>query len=109
MLKRIVNLHGMTRLLSTVILCTACVASAAPEKAPTTTANSTNQLEITGMTCEVCVKSVTSKLRRVPGVVDAKVTLTNNLAVVAIDTNRVSTKTLIKTIEDAGYTAKSKL
>ncbi|MBA4147629.1 MAG: heavy-metal-associated domain-containing protein [Verrucomicrobia bacterium] len=99
----------MIRVLVAVLLFTVSgIASAAPRTAPKPSANSTNRLEITGMTCEGCVKGVTSELRRVPGVVSVKVTLTNKLAVVAIDTNRVSTKTLVKTIEEAGYTAKPK-
>lgn len=98
-------------LLTGSVLISHAVVSAAPETkaAPTTSANSTNRFEVTGMTCEVCVKNVTSKLKRVPGVVTASVTLSNNLAVVAIDTNKFSSKTLVKTMEDAGYPTKPKL
>ena len=99
----------MIRSLVTIFLLALCGSVVHAEKAaPKTSANSTNRIEVIGMTCEGCVKGVSSELRRVPGVVSVSVTLSNNLAVVAVDTNKVSTKTLVKTIEEAGYKAKPK-
>ena len=111
MMTSFVDRAGMIRLFLTGAVLMSCgIASAAPEvkTPPATSANSTNRFEIAGMTCDTCVKSVTSKLKRIPGVVSASVTLTNNLAVVGIDTNKFSSKTLVKTMEDAGYETKLK-
>lgn len=76
------------------------------EETPVATANATNQFVIKGMSCDGCARGIASELRRVPGVASAEVTLSNNLAVVAYDTNRVSTQALKQAIVEAGYEAK---
>jgi len=97
----------MIRLLTALFVVAASAVWANGEKAkPKITANATNRIEVIGMTCDGCVKGVTSELRRVPGVVSVSVTLSNNLAVVAVDTNKVTTRKLVQTIEEAGYKAK---
>jgi copper chaperone CopZ len=70
------------------------------------TANATNRFTITGMSCDGCAHGIASELKRTPGVVTADVAFSNKLAVVAYDTNRVSTDSLKKVIVDAGYEAK---
>ncbi len=70
------------------------------------TANATNRFTITGMSCDGCAHGIASELRRTPRVVTADVAFSNKLAVVAYDTNRVSTAGLKKVIVDAGYEAK---
>jgi copper chaperone CopZ len=70
------------------------------------TANATNRFAVTGMDCNHCALGIGSELRRVRGVATAEVSFTNGLAVVAYDTNKVSTKKLVKVIKEAGYEAK---
>ncbi len=72
------------------------------------TANRTNLLEITGMTCNACAKGLTSELHRLPGVVSASISFSNKVATVAIDTNQLSQTTLLTAIKEAGFGAKPK-
>lgn len=72
---------------------------------PAVSANATNRLLITGMHCQGCANGLASELRRTPGVAGVTVTLTNRLAVVGHDTNRVSVRRLIAVIQEAGYAA----
>jgi copper chaperone CopZ len=72
---------------------------------PSQTANRTNQFKVIGMHCDGCAKGITSELKRSPGVVTATVTFSNQLAVVAFDTNHTSSAQLIKVIGEAGYQA----
>lgn len=67
---------------------------------------STIELEITGMTCDHCVKSVTNALKDVPGVSDAVVSLEDKQATVTADT--VDVQALIAAVEEEGYTATSR-
>jgi copper chaperone len=63
----------------------------------------TLELDLTGMTCEHCVKSVTNALKEVPGVSDARVNLETKSAVVEGD--NFDTKALIAAVEEEGYEA----
>jgi copper chaperone CopZ len=69
------------------------------------TANATNRFTITGMHCDGCANGLASELKRTPGVTSATVTFSNRLAVVAFDTNRVTTAKLVKAAEEAGFKA----
>ncbi|MEO9255303.1 MAG: heavy metal-associated domain-containing protein [Tepidiformaceae bacterium] len=66
----------------------------------------TLELNITGMTCEHCVKSVTNALKEVPGVADARVNLETNSAVV--EGENFDTNALIAAVEEEGYEAVTK-
>ncbi|NBV22831.1 MAG: copper chaperone [Proteobacteria bacterium] len=66
-------------------------------------ASATNQFRITGMNCEGCSGGLQAELRLLPGVARANVVLTNGLAIVAYDTNRVNAARLLKVIEEAGF------
>ena len=72
---------------------------------PVVKANTTNQFKITGMSCEGCVGGITSELKMLKGVSFATVSLTNKLAVVAYDTNKVTVKQIEATVKEAGYQA----
>jgi copper chaperone CopZ len=74
--------------------------------APPATANQTNWFKVTGMHCNGCASGIRSELRRTTGVADASVNLTNQLAMIAYDTNQVSVKQLVGVIKEAGYGAK---
>jgi mercuric reductase len=93
------------KLFLTLALVNAALAAWAADKTPTT-ANATNRFSITGMHCDGCAGGLTAELKLVPGVADAQVTFSNKLAVVAYDTNKVSTAKLNAAIKEAGFTAK---
>ena len=60
-------------------------------------------LNVSGMTCEGCVASVTRVLKAVPGVSDVVVALQPGTAKVAYDATRTTLPVLKAAIEDAGY------
>ncbi len=63
----------------------------------------TIELDITGMTCDHCVRSVTNALKDVEGVSDAVVSLENKQAVVTAE--EVDLAALIAAVEEEGYEA----
>jgi copper chaperone len=60
-------------------------------------------LNVSGMTCQGCVASVTRVLKAVPGVADVAVTLQPGEAKVTYDESRTTLPALRSAIEDAGY------
>ncbi len=60
-------------------------------------------IEIAGMSCQACVKSVTAALKALPGVGRVDVSLDAGRAIVACDPGLVSVAKLRKAIEDAGF------
>lgn len=62
-------------------------------------------IQITGMTCSGCVRSITKVLNSVPGVEKAEVSLEKENAVVTFDKTKTNADTLIATIEDGGFDA----
>ena len=60
-------------------------------------------LNIDGMTCGGCVKSVTRLLEGVEGVEKAEVSLENKNAVVEFDPAQTNPAALIEAVEDGGY------
>lgn len=63
----------------------------------------TIELDITGMTCDHCVRSVTNALKDVPGVTDAVVSLEKKQATVTADA--VDIQALLDAVEEEGYEA----
>ncbi len=63
----------------------------------------TIELDITGMTCDHCVNSVTNALKEVPGVTEAVVSLDEKQAKVTAES--VDVQALIEAVEEEGYTA----
>jgi copper chaperone len=61
------------------------------------------RLEITGMTCDHCVRAVTEALRSVPGVTGAKVTLKPGQALVEGSADAAD---LVAAVLSEGYQAK---
>ncbi len=88
---------------ATVLASLTCLSADGPAPA---TANQTNWFKVTGMHCNGCASGIRSELRRTAGVTDASVNLTNQLALIAYDTNQVSVKQLVGVIKEAGYGAK---
>jgi len=64
-------------------------------------------LEVTGMTCQGCVRSVTRVLQALPGVQAAQVSLERNQAVVICDPARVDANQLVAAVAAAGYQARA--
>jgi copper chaperone CopZ len=66
-------------------------------------------LKVDGMSCDACVRSVTRKLSRVPGVASAEVALgTGEMpgsAVVEVDDAQAGVEQLIHAVEQIGYHA----
>ena len=60
-------------------------------------------LNIDGMTCGGCVKSVTRLLEGVEGVEKAEVSLENKNAVITFDEGKTDADALIDAVEDGGY------
>jgi Cu+-exporting ATPase len=58
---------------------------------------------VTGMTCASCVGRVEQALKKVPGVLEASVNLTNEKATVEYFASEVELRDLEKAVEDAGY------
>lgn len=59
-------------------------------------------LQITGMTCQHCVKHTREALEKIPGVESVDVTLEPGQAVITGDTR---IEALIQAVKDAGYEA----
>ena len=66
----------------------------------------TIQLNVTGMTCDHCVKSVTGALQGISGVKSAEVSLKDNAAVVEGD--GIDVTKLIEAVKEEGYEASVK-
>jgi copper chaperone len=60
-------------------------------------------LNIKGMTCGGCVKSVTNVLQPLPGVASVNVSLEQNNASITFDPAKVKPAQFKSAIEDAGY------
>ncbi len=60
-------------------------------------------LNIGGMTCGSCVKSVTRILEGVNGVAKAEVSLENKAAVIEFDPAQTNSAALIEAVEDGGF------
>ena len=60
-------------------------------------------LNVTGMTCQGCVASVTRVLKAVPGVSEVTVELNPGTAKIAYDQSLATLPVLKAAIEDAGY------
>lgn len=62
-------------------------------------------LDIGGMSCGGCVKSVTRILESVKGVASVEVSLENKSATVGYDPAQTAAEALIEAVEDGGYDA----
>ena len=60
---------------------------------------------IEGMTCSSCEIKVESTLKKLKGVIEAKVSMTKNKADISYDENIISISSIIKAIDDIGYQA----
>lgn len=71
-------------------------------------AKATLNLEIVGMDCKECTSTIASAIKKVPGVVSAKVDFESGNAVVRYDGRDGMPDAAIKAVENAGYRAKVK-
>lgn len=63
------------------------------------------EFHVEGMTCQGCVRSVETKLSRVPGVASARVDLEARKAEVEYDDSRTNVDQMIAAVEQIGYHA----
>lgn len=68
-------------------------------------ANETHIINIDGMTCDGCVKSVHNAVESLDGVQTVSVELANNLATVSFDSTKISAQDIANEIEEAGFDA----
>lgn len=94
-----------SKLKLTLILASLAAAALAADPAPKATCV-TNRFAISGMHCDGCATGLTAELNPTRGVVFAQVTFSNQLAVVAFDTNRISQAKLVQVAKAAGFEAK---
>jgi copper chaperone CopZ len=66
----------------------------------------TAALEVTGMTCDGCVRSVQRVLEQLPGVSRVEVSLAQGRAVVHFDPVQCSSDQLAAAVRNAGYEAR---
>lgn len=64
-------------------------------------------LNIDGMTCGGCVKSVTKVLNDLDGVRSTTVSLENKNAQVEFDEGKIQVAQLVEAVEDAGFDARA--
>ena len=64
-------------------------------------------LNIDGMTCGGCVKSVTKVVNDLDGVLSATVSLENKNAQVEFDEGKIQIAQLVEAVEDAGFDARA--
>ncbi|SUD90345.1 cation transporter [Psychrobacter phenylpyruvicus] len=65
----------------------------------------TRVINIDGMTCGGCVKSVDSALTQLNGVQSVEVDLEGNKAAVTYDSSAVAVDAIVEAIEEAGFDA----
>ncbi len=66
------------------------------------------KLELFGMTCATCARSIDITLNKQKGIEEANVNLANETALVTFDEDIISVDEMIKSIQDIGYDAKIK-
>jgi copper chaperone CopZ len=64
-----------------------------------------SELNIEGMHCDSCAANIKETLENTAGVKDVDVTFKRKTAIVDFDENIVQPATLLKKIQDLGYTA----
>lgn len=63
-------------------------------------------LDVPGMNCSLCPATVKKALQRVPGFIDADVSLDTKRAVVRYESEKTSPERLASAVTNAGYPAK---
>ena len=63
------------------------------------------ELHVEGMSCDACAATIKETLEGTAGVREADVTFKRKTAIVEFDDQTVQQSTLIKKIQDLGYTA----
>jgi copper chaperone CopZ len=66
-------------------------------------------LVIQGMTCDGCVKFLTRRLNKTPGIYKAKVTLKPPRAYITYNRKQIQVKSMIASIKSGGYNAHTEL
>lgn len=93
--------------LATALLCPCCSTKAGAEAAPTQTAPAVSSVTLTveGMSCASCSVAVRTALKRLNGVKDAKVSVSEKRAVVEYEPAKVTPQQMVDAVNKLGYRA----
>jgi len=106
-------MNGFTRFLSafgvgtTIALCPFCSTEASAQ-APANQASSTSasiSFNVEGMTCPSCSVAVRTALKKVDGVKDAKVSVSEKRATVDYDPRKATPQQMVDAVNNLGYRA----
>lgn len=61
-------------------------------------------IDVKGMTCPLCTTAIKHSLKKTPGVLHTRVSLSKKMARVRYDDNQTDTPALLEAIRRAGYT-----
>src|SRR2546425_4480428 len=100
------HMNGFTRLLSalgigtTIVLCPCCSTKASAQAAANQTAPSfaSISLNVDGMTCPSCSVAVRTALKKVDGVKDAKVSVSDKRAIVDYDPRKATPQQMVDAV-----------
>lgn len=65
--------------------------------------NVTKTFKVKGMSCAGCARSIENTLRRLDGVIEARVNIATEKAIVTYDSGKIKPKELFETVESLGY------
>jgi len=65
----------------------------------------TVNIDVEGMTCDACVKGITSAMAELPGMQECSVSLENGKATVTLDANKLTPDQAVTRINQLGFTA----
>lgn len=68
----------------------------------------TIQLSVEGMSCQGCANNIMLSLSKADGILKDTVVFTTRTATVTFDENKISPRKIISTIDNIGFTAKTK-
>ena len=63
-------------------------------------------LSVQGMTCASCAQTIEKSLKKLPGIGSASVNFASERAEIEFDSKALSVKSILKTVQEAGYSAK---
>ena len=104
-MKKVVMVSMLCTLIGVIGLPFMSQAEAGPKKQAKNATVKKVTINLSGMTCGGCVSRVTSTLKKLKGVVTAKVTLKPQRAVVSYNSKQVSLKQMLTAVKKSGFGA----
>lgn len=90
------------------VLCVVVLFSARDTHAEAAQPTATVELEVKGMSCDACAKTIKTELEAMEGVIKADVSFEQSNAVVQYRPSKVEPERLVRKIRQIGYRAKVK-